>query len=760
MQIVLLATLWYVLFLLFGALVLPIAMRVFRGLPEGGILLARPLGWLLFGFLSWYGSYWLGLPFTLLGLVMVLALLFASSIFLLRSKLPWYRRKWRIHWRTALNGELIALAVFILMIAVRSIDPELNSTEKPMDLMMLSALAFSDHIPPQDLWYAGEPINYHYGGYLLHSLPIKLTGVLSEYAYNLALATTVSMAALGAFILGRFLFGRCRWGVIAVLATLFLGNWAAYDLARNRDALPGDLYQLKFGYLWNTSRVILDNPDRGLGETINEYPFFTILWGDLHPHFSNIPFFFFFMAITYATFQALRRNPPKRFLRHQWPLLATAVAAGGFLLPTNIFDFPILSLLWGGATLCALLLRCAADRRPWQEWAWVAWVPLLPLLGYLAASPFWLHFSNPLHGDLLAWVEVRTGLFEFMLVFGAHFIATLLYLGLRLGPLFTSRSREETGFILAIAAIALVIVWGLTGHLIATLTPVMALLLAAFALLSAWPKTNPLQLPKNQCLRESFALLVCALAWALIAGCEYLYIPDNYASKRMNTLFKFHFAAWLLLGIGLPALLYFALNRIHHWGKRLAATLPVLILLLIGLYSPAYSMISLGNIGLKRDWTLNGLNYLQSNPNLVNMIVWVRENTPPDARLLELPGSSYSGTDNILSAATGRPAVIGWTGHQHLWRGNQNPVFQRQEDVFTMLTTPDWSAAQSLFERYQVDYVVIYPVRNQQANERIPQMMQSALLRELTPIQSWQGAQPYAIFEIPQPTQSAGEANG
>ena len=53
----------------------------------------------------------------------------------------------------------------------------------------------------------------------------------------------------------------------------------------------------------------------------------------------------------------------------------------------------------------------------------------------------------------------------------------------------------------------------------------------------------------------SFPLLLLAIAFAILAGCEILYLKDFYGHplERQNTIFKFYYQVWILLAVGMPA---------------------------------------------------------------------------------------------------------------------------------------------------------------------------------------------------------------
>ncbi|MGC9327286.1 MAG: DUF2298 domain-containing protein, partial [Candidatus Hinthialibacter sp.] len=420
-NVLLLTLVWHLVFTGFGLMVLPVSMILFRRMPDGGILLSRPLGWLALGFISWWLSYLHILPFSMLGISIVGILLFALSIYLLKKNPAWHLRKWRLHWRTALNGEILAILVLFLILFVRCKDPNISSTEKPMDIMMLNSLTAARSIPPGDAWLAGHPINYHYGGYLLHSIPIKLTGVPPEIAYNLAFPIVAYLGAAVAFVLGRALFERCRWAALAPLCIFFIGNLAGVSGFLERISFPPNLHDWRFGFLWNTSRVIYDAG----GSTINEYPFFTILWGDLHPHFSNIPFVLFFLILVFALVRSLMTLPFKKVLRFEWPLIITIIGAGTFILPTNVFDFPITAMFFGALVSAAILHRLWNADAKWKTVAPMFILLLIPVAGYLLALPFWSVFVPPDQGTQVKMANEHTKLSEFLLVFGLHFAASV-----------------------------------------------------------------------------------------------------------------------------------------------------------------------------------------------------------------------------------------------------------------------------------------------------------------------------------------------
>lgn len=743
---------WYLIVTGFGAIALPVSMTVFRRLPDGGILLARPLGWLLVAFFSWWLAYLHILPFTRWGIGLIGMALFSLSIVLLKKRPAWFQRKWRLHWRTARNGEILSILAFLLILMARREDPNINSTEKPMDAMMLNSLVVARYIPPPDAWLAGHSINYHYGGYLLHAIPIKLTGIHPEIGYNLAFPLVAMLGVGIAFVLGRALFGRCRWAALTPVCIFFVGNLAGVSGFLERLSFPPNLHDWRFGFLWNTSRVIFDPG----GSTINEYPFFSILWGDLHPHFSNIPFLLFSMAAVFALLRAILSLSASRVFRYEWPLLAVIAISCAYTLPTNVFDFPVMALFFESVIFAGILYRLWNAERGWKPVIPLFALMALPIAGYALALPFWAHFVPPDQGTQVKISPDHSSFMQFLLVFGLHTAASLGFLFLRGSRMALQWTKEELGLTLALSGILFLALWAKFGYIVCALAPCVALAFWLLAMQTAFQKKPA----RNSYFLETelFALIACALAWSLIAGCEFIYLKDNYGIARMNTLFKFHFPAWFLLGLGLPYLLYHDYQRIE---KRSAYPwfflLPILGLFLVTLIPPIYTLAWIYQIpGENRPVTLDGLAFLRNDrPHQYAILEWIRSNTKTSDRILEVPGCGYL-LESTVSAFTGRPSVVGWVGHESLWRtgGLDAEVYNRKSEAERFFTTQNWDEAKDILKKYQIRYVIYIRPECDDKRALIGAMEKGIYRDRLKPIVAETGSMGYpfipcALYEVP-----------
>ncbi|MCP4428640.1 MAG: hypothetical protein GY803_29490, partial [Chloroflexi bacterium] len=107
----------------------------------------------------------------------------------------WFQRSRKL----VIGIELLFLLAFAAMTFIRMANPDITNTEKPMELAFINAIIRSPTLPPHDPWLAGYAISYYYFGYVLVSMLAVLTSVPVGEAFNLALALTFALGALGAY---------------------------------------------------------------------------------------------------------------------------------------------------------------------------------------------------------------------------------------------------------------------------------------------------------------------------------------------------------------------------------------------------------------------------------------------------------------------------------------------------------------------------------------------------------------------------------
>jgi YYY domain-containing protein len=772
----------------FGLIGLPIAQRLFGALPDRGYAFSKSLGLLLTGYLAWLIAM-IGLaPFGLPLVVVCAGAVLAIGIRARRaapagivaappqSGIAFAERRAALAaWLRANRGMLVGYeAIFALALVfialLRSYQPDPWGTERPMDFAFFNAIARSPSFPPHDPWLAGHSINYYYFGYLLMAIMQLATGVAPAEAYNLSLALTFALAAIGiAGVIYNLIHltprpeapaarGRTaagRWGAIAAgaLFVLCAGNLGGAlqivsgtpmvlalewpDMARavangigpraeltlnppfrgeyfdgTTTITPSDQAQ-DFNW-WNPSRALWDNYDTAPGEppfrryAITEFPFFSFWLGDMHPHVMSLPFVLLALALGLQT--AARPEPPAFAAgRRGWgELLLVGIILGG-LYVINSWDLPTGVLLFGGALL--IVYRRAAGPEGGIDWRALGLQLALALAAAIVLFlPFHLTFRSLVGGKAplvdLPILATITRTLGVVYWDKSGLHSFLIIFGLFLAPLAPFVGRMAGG---APRALLWAVPAALALGLIAGFPLLVLLPLGALALERA--------LAHAEQPAYAYALGAFALGCAICIGTEVVYIRDVFES-RMNTIFKFYYQTWLIWGVLASYALWWLYARIYT-RRRPEAYIVGTLLAAWAVGALAYPWHTAGRsfregnaIGLAgqtpRDRVAGG----------PEAIAWLRANTRGDEVILEAsgqgPGESYDPTGlgiGAVSAGSGLATVLGWPGHQQQWRaGDPDLLAQiepRRNDVATIYTTLDAGEAQVLLDRYGVDYVYI-----------------------------------------------------
>jgi YYY domain-containing protein len=714
--------------------------------------------------------------------------------------------------------EAIFLLGFIVWTWVRAHDPAINHTEQPMDLMFMSGIWTSPTFPPRDPWLAGYAISYYYFGYWLLVTVARLAAQPPEIAYNIGQACWFGLLLVGSFGVGYNLWasgragkresqgartehrtGNTQHGILAGLLTAVavaitgnlhvilewlyaqgvnvdgLARWArVYNFPENAQVTRQWFIDAGWSWWWRSSRVIQDTDLFGNHiEVIAEFPIFSYVLGDNHPHVLAMPIVLLAVALALNIFlqkglatadwglggeekQAPNTQSPvtnpRSLISHAWIDLLNSipgrgagllllVVAVGALAPINTWDFPP---YWMLLSLVAFFV-VTQEQGIARGLASAALLSMILLAGLLIAYfPYFLTAQSQA-GGLLPNYFNPTRLPQFLLMFG-HFllgvgalirlawreqptqgyeliISLLLVLGLPLLFLFGTMIvavNSEAG-LAALGRMALPpelnnyteAILGRWGE--RPFTFLLTGTLSALVIALLWRRWRGPEGSADP--RTTFALLLAGIGLLLIFAPEFIYLRDNFGT-RMNTVFKFYYQGWLLLGISSSYAIVTAFSRLRLPETRpiLAAALGSMALLLIlaGLIYPvagAYAKVR--GFGTSTP-TLNGLAYVSADER--SAIEWIRRNTAPTDLVLQGKGRSYWATDNRINAATGRPTLLGWDGHQSQWRGSAygEMAAGRPELVETIYRTGSPQIIQDLLRQANISYVYVGPVEREQ----------------------------------------------
>ncbi len=459
------------------------------------------------------------------------------------------------------------------------------------------------------------------------------------------------------------------------------------------------------------------------------------------------------------------------------PLLVP-LALGGLVF-LNTWDFPIYWLIFVAAYALGRWVPYGGwSRRFVRDVALTA--AGVALLGFLLYLPFYLGFQSQA-GGLLPTLYVGTRFRQYFVMFGPFpvAIAGLLvvlarragrgwlrsWLGwtaglilvplavmllLVLGLLLTPSGREMLEGIRNIPAVYAIVgdePWlPLIGRLLLVKlrTWMMPLVVAAMAglglvflrrsLASDLGRDRAPEAPSPEKMQEMVAgtsvlqadtldaivrfVLLCAVTGLLLTlSVEFVYLVDNFG-VRANTIFKFYFQAWVLMGIASAFAVYWLAQC--RTALRVAFQAGFWVLFVLGLVYPVLGNYSrAGNF--EPEPTLDGTAYLAVNePGDYAAIAWLNENVEGAPVILEAPGTGGSSYvyEGRVSALTGLPTLLGWAGHEGQWRGSYTVQNAREPDIETIYNTLDVETARSLLAEYGVTYVYVGPVERGQYDLR------------------------------------------
>ena len=774
---------WLLLIEIISLATLPLAMFLFRPLPDRGVVLARILGLLLVSYVTWMlvSLGWMDFSANtfLLGILVVACLSFLV-VALRGAEIREFLSK---HWRLLVKGEVVFLAAFLAFVAVRMANPDLwdawRGGEKPMEFAYLNAVVRSTVLPPFDPWYAGGYLNYYYWGYFGLAGMIRVTGILPAVAFNLAVPLFFALTFTGAYSLvynlaeGTRQFRASRataaepdvdqespprrrlpglWTPTA--AGLAAGVFAAVisnldgvaQVTRSlwvRLAEGGDTPPFDF---WRSSRMIPNMesidpwplafwvPDKISGQPdvswhITEFPFFTFLFADLHPHLMVIPFTMLVLGLGLAVAAGLNRHGLGWAV---FPILALSVALGA-LWVTNSWDFPSYLLL----TMAILGLGCCLWRNHLRVRIalWVALglsVSLFSIVSFLPFHQYYEAFNAGLEaskwqtpvGSYL-WIH---GLFLFVVV---TFLAVHLrqavainagaarFRGLSLLGAF--RVLETPGTGLAWPRVVLLLGLVLGAFLAAAGYWTAALLTALLAATGA----VGVRLAASEDHRNPYVLMplmLLGMALAISIGVDIVRIEGDIG--RMNTLFKYYLEVWILLSLASAYMLWY-LGDQGNFRVRPAWLKVVWLGVLLALIGCSLIYTVLGTrarlayrFDTSTSVTLDGTAYMQKAVYTreggalelkwdLEAVQWLQDNVTGSPVVLEAHSQQYDWSGRIASY-TGLPTILGWPWHQTQQRwGHQHTIGERAADVRRIYETIDALEFQALLRRYDVEYIVV-----------------------------------------------------
>jgi YYY domain-containing protein len=729
----------------------PLLFVTCPGLPDRGYGLSKTAGMLIAAWLAWIGSSTPWLAFERPWIWTVACALALAGTVVAARRVRSIRSFIHEHWRLVVASEVVFLAAFCLMAALRRSNPDLwhpfFSGEKAMDTAYLTAAVRASGFPLYNPWFAGSYINYYYFGFVGVAYILKAVAVPPDTGYNIAVALLYAVCASGVFSVACALAGATRrtasgWPRMlvatgAVAFALVVGNLKQIELYVSALARlsAGDRFpQLGLsaywiaaikglavsaqrdwdvgvgGWTWYFDATRALNYGPGEPVPITEFPFFTFSFGDLHAHLMSMPLFVLAIGLAIAIACRPAAGSSRRAF---FPLLGMAALTLGALQATNTWDAPAAMLLIGAA----LVLRSRAEDGPMRAGTFAEaarhWL-LAIALGWICFLPFHYWFVSPYRSFGL-WMGTRTNLIPFLLVYGPFLLA--------IAPRVFGAARfgwKTLGFLSA-----LFIAGFLAGHGVTAAIGIV--LLAAAAGVHRMLREHALRI---------MPLVMACVALLLMLVPEWIVLSGDVG--RMNTVFKLHFQAWVLLAICSAVMLGWVAADWKHWWRpwRTVWRFALVAALLGSLVYPLTARIfrRRDRIDASAGPSWDGLSFLpratHRHCNTLfpladdrGIIDWLRANVDGEAVIAEYNTHPVLyGWGSRISTLTGLPSVVGWDWHLRQQMGwfDNGRVGRRILALRSVYEDGEPEESWRLLRDYDVRYVVWGALENACAQSASP----------------------------------------
>lgn len=734
---VLAALTWWAALFLIGLVAWPLGFRLFAELPDRGYALSRLLGWLALAVPLWWLAHW-GLPiFTVAGVWWTCAVLTGAGL----VAAVWQRRGIHRYLRQGFARLLYLEAgftfAFVGGVLLRLANPDLwhpwFGGEKFMEMAIWNGILRSPALPPLDVHFAGESLNYYYFGHFLLAVLTKFTGIWTEVAFNLAIPTLLGLAFLLSWAGVWYYHLRPRrnpipgqtegiesqrdWtrGMAKALWSPFLllviGNpqsgllvveklraafgreedihrrpgflgWDFSDAPRSLQDWHMDLADMN--YWWEVSRVIPN--------AITEFPAWTFVFGDLHAHLLVVPLTLLLFCLAVAAMGYLRSGAKAVVF-----LILAGVVCG--LVPaTNIWDLPL------AISLVAIAILLVSYRLFFSRGLFVP-VALTALtagagIAGAASVPFWSNFDLVASGGI-GWVSQGDKPETWLRMWALFYFLIVCWLLLEVvRP--QANAQPETRIRLDN--------FPLMGGGALLMGLAVSFQHATLGMIAVpWGLACVVLVRKWHWEPDREVALWCLLLLSVWAGSQVVVVKDFlFGSEyyRMNTVFKFFFQGWILASLVCAILIPAIWRELRircSPSTFLAATIVCAALLVLSLgfsFVGVPARLAVRFPARTPEWgTLNGLafmevgRFMEPSGNFIDLshdreaIDWINAHVAANVTILESAQVDYyrSGGTRIASL-TGLPGLLGMHEQEQRPSGD---VVARKDLMHRLWNTPD-----------------------------------------------------------------------
>jgi YYY domain-containing protein len=494
---------------------------------------------------------------------------------------------------------------------------------------------------------------------------------------------------------------------------------------------------------------------------IDEFPAFSFVIGDMHPHVMALPFLLTALAVVLETLLRGGGTAPESKTERSLFIAFSALSFGSFIF-LNTWDILIFGMAGIAGWVGWRMSRKELSFGPFSGWK--AFAARWALTGAMAGAlfiPSLIGFSSQA-GGILPNVLFPTKGGQFFVMFGTLLIPIAAWLILEVwsrawkldvknGVLLTGTGWMVMlvgslimAFFITLNPDAMMLIQGALGgygamdaisivllrrlvDIFATAAPLFLIGVALAALLGGTrgkPAASPEGLEADRPSAETrwvdaFVLILVLWGALLILFPEYFYLRDFFGN-RINTTFKFYFQGWAFLSLAAAYGVFRLFQRVldkseannARWSYSAIGSIVVLATLVLGsVYFPMAVWTKTDEFKFPDRVSLDAFDFLQwSYPRDAEAISWILANIPDNDPFVEAMGNDYDPYASVVATHTGIPIVLGWRGHEDQWRGGSAIHGIRIGEIDELYRTTDWTRALEILEKYGIRYVYFGPL--------------------------------------------------
>lgn len=605
-----------------------------------------------------------------------------AALSFLRGKIPHTER---VAYLKKYVPDLFAyLTIFLLNYHLALSWPDFFPMGERLRDYALLASSIHDPLSSAEPWFFGFSTSYYLFWYRFAHAISKLLSLEIWDAYHFMNAWALSLLWAGVYSLARATKSFGFVGSFLIACFISYGSNVEGIALWWRGTIPQEGW-------WGPSRVI-----KG---AINEFPAWSFLLGDNHPHFLS----YGLASLSLATLVRIMNEKTASIFR-TGTLCSLGVIITLLVVNGNAWETP----MWLGLlTLVGIshLPACIRDK-DWRKHVTVVAgskgrIGLLAVATTVAATSLLWSASNISSGDT-----------PIHLVAGrAPFSTTaeiLLHWGVPLALLLVAHlvsSQHAMGVRLLVGA-------GVVTSLISNDAFPLICSLLAIEIASHWDDIRSNQTRGHHLFIG--ALTISALG--LILLCELCFLDDPYGgeNERMNTIFKCYAFSWTFLHFGSVVRFWRTIERYLGSSHRLHARG-----ILHGVAALAVCITSAFFITVATDYRPK-----ETRAKDPEGLARVDEELPgsrdairalrglPYGPVLEAQGNPYSWTSHI-STLTGMPSYLGWANHVGLLVRQPQEVARREDNTRRWYTSDTCSTVKTELLAESVSYVVLGPLERE-----------------------------------------------